>query len=130
MGMYTELHYNVELVRDVPEEVIEVLTHMVSGRSKIVKGLEHPFFSCARWDWMLNSDSYYFNSDTISTLRYDAIGECWYLNIKCNFKNYTGELKEFLAWIDPYVQAQTGEFLGFSRYEEENEPMLVYKGRL
>jgi hypothetical protein len=72
-------------------------------------------------------DSYYFAADTHSTLRYDAIAEAWFICIRCNFKNYCGELRKFCEWIDPYVSANEGEFLGFSRYEESELPDLIFK---
>jgi hypothetical protein len=131
MGMYTELHYNAELREDVPQSVIDILKFMVGDIEEEPKELpDHELFSeGSRWRYMLQMDSYYFDADTHSTLRYDEIGQAYYLCIRCNLKNYSDEIEHFIDWIEPYlgVYIQTGDFLGFYRYEENNEPTLIYR---
>lgn len=91
MGMYTELHLNVELKRDVPESVLAVLRHMVADDEGEPPALpDHPLFATERWRYMLQFDSYYFPADTHSTLRLDDISHTWYLCVRCNLKNYGG----------------------------------------
>lgn len=132
MGMYTELHFNVELKRDVPDEALALLQYMVNPAAKKadVPPLlpDHPLFKTARWDYMLGCDSYYFPADTHSTLRLDDIAKAWYLCIRCNLKNYDGEIGKFLDWVLPYADAGT-ECLGYYRYEENDDPTLIYKTR-
>lgn len=130
MGMYTELHYNAELRKDVPEQVIKVLNYMLhfepgEARPELP---DHPLFKTERWPVMLRMDSYYFAADTPSTMRKDDIGEQYLLCIRCNLKNYGSEIEHFINWIDPYVDAYEGDFLGFYRYEESEEPTLIRKG--
>lgn len=127
MGMYTELHYNVELVRDVPESVLEILRYMLNESAKQPATPDHPLFEKGRWEHMLLCDSYYFAADTHSTLRFDKIANQWFLCIRCNLKNYGDEIEKFIDWIDPYVDAQPGNFLGFSRYEATEDPDLIRK---
>lgn len=130
MGMYTELHYNVELSKDVPEDVINILKFMVGDSEDEPSTLpNHPLFGDTRWRFMLRCDSYYFNADTHSTLRLDGISHSYYLCIRCNLKNYNDEIELFIDWIDPYLDEciAKGEFLGFYRYEEDNEPTLIYR---
>jgi hypothetical protein len=130
MGMYTAFHFNVELKSDVPLSVLTILKYMVRsqpGEQLQVSLPNHPLFSETRWRFMLQCDSYYFSEDTYSTIRYDEIGSCWYLCIRCNFKNYSNEIELFLNWIDPYLANVPGDFLGFYRYEEAREPTLIYK---
>ena len=80
---------------------------------------KHPLFEGdTRWTWMLRSDSYYFAGDTHSTIRFDDIGKCFYLCIRCNLKNYDEEIEHFINWIMPYLAHQPGDFLGFYRIEE------------
>ena len=79
---------------------------------------------------MLNSDSYYFAADTHSTLRYDNIGQCYYLCIRCNLKNYSNEIEKFVDWVMPYIRAYEEDFLGFSRYENTEQPTLIYMKEL
>lgn len=128
MGMYTELHFNVELKEDVPPEVVAVLKYMLNRESNAVEPPlpDHPLFQCFRWRGMLQCDSYYFRADTHSTLRFDDIGRSYYLCIRCNLKNYDDEIEKFVDWIMPYIDAIDGDFLGFSRYEETEVPTLLY----
>ena len=127
MGMYTEFHFNSELKQDVPEEVINILKFMVGDISDITcNPLNHELFSTDRWKHMLYMDSYYFHADTHSTLRYDDNGKCWFLCIRCNLKNYDDEIEKFIDWVTPYLYEDEGNFLGFSRYEETEQPTLIF----
>lgn len=129
MGMYTELHYNAELVSDVPESVLAVLRYMLGMRNNAPELPDHPLFRTSRWHIMLTCDSYYFAADTHSTLRWDEIGDCWYLCVRSNLKNYDQEIERFIEWVDPYVEAGEGEFLGFYRYEESENPTVIRKAQ-
>ena len=71
-------------------------------------------------------DSYYFDADTHSTLRFDDISDSYRLCIRCNLKNYSDEIQKFIDWIIPFLDKYEGEFLGFYRYEETEVPTLVY----
>lgn len=127
MGMYTELHFNSELKNNVPASVLNILSYMVGVHEDEPDQLpNHKLFTDQRWRFMLQCDSYYFDADTISTLRYDDIGNSWYLCIRTNLKNYDDEIEDFIDWIMPYLNKYDGEFLGFYRYEEDEEPTLIY----
>lgn len=133
MGMYTEFHFNAELRQDVPEEILAIIDFMLLENSRI-KNLKiitpsHPLFETPRWKWMLLCDSYYFSADTHSTLRTEKLGgsTSHYLCIRCNLKNYDSEIEKFVDWIDPYLYKESGDFLGFSRYEESEEPTIIRK---
>lgn len=127
MGMYTEFHYNVELRRDTPERVIQSLMRMLGGEA--IPGCDlprHPLFSTPRWDVMLRMDSAYFAADTHSTLRQDRDGS-YFLCVRCNLKNYDGEIEKFCEWLDPFVAGRRGDFLGFYRHEQSENPELIRK---
>ena len=127
MGMYTELHFNAELVNPLPPDVLHVLEYMLGNTEEAHAELpEHPLFGDTRWRFMLRCDSYYFAADTHSTLRYDDIGNCYYLCIRSNLKNYSSEIENFIDWIQPYLAEGEGNFLGFYRYEETEVPTLIY----
>jgi hypothetical protein len=126
MGMYTELHFNSELKKDTPKEVIELLKFMVGEGKESGNLPDDPLFKSERWKFMLQCDSYYFDADTHSTLRLDDISGSYYLCIRCNLKNYDSEIKKFIEWIKPYLNKTKGEFLGFYRYEEDETPTLIY----
>ena len=132
MGMYTELHLNVELRRDTPAEVLDVLRYMlreipVEERPETP---DHPFFETGRWFVLFTMDSYYFKADTHSTLRWDETAEAHFLGVRCNLKNYDQEIQHFIDWITPYVEAEEGDFLGFYRYEETEIPTLIHYGKV
>lgn len=127
MGMYTELHFNSELKKDVPSEVVEILKYMVGDLEEEPSKLpDHDLFKDTRWRFMLRTDSYYFDADTHSTLRYDSIGESYYLCIRTNLKNYDSEIEHFIDWVMPYLNKYDKKFLGFYRYEENEKPTLIY----
>lgn len=128
MGMYTELHFNSALKEDTPADVLDVLRYMVGLHGTLVALLpEHQLFQTERWKYMLRGDSYYFDADTHSTLRYDDIANQHFLCIRCNLKNYSDEIEKFIDWIMPHLDKFPGEFLGFYRYEESEEPTLIYQ---
>ena len=126
MGMYTEFHFNSRLKTDTPPEVIEILKFMTSDRAKPEVLPEHPLFECDRWVWMLKCTSYYFDQITHSVVERDEVNNDYYLSIRCDLKNYDGEIEKFCDWIEPYLDKIPGEFLGFSRYEEIKDPTLIY----
>lgn len=125
MGMYTEFHFNVELKKDVPQNVLDVLYYMI-GESEMPQHIpSHDLFNTDRWEGMLHNDSYYFPADTHSSLRYDDISRSHYLCIRTNLKNYSNEIQLFIDWIEPYCATRHDDFLGFYRYEESHLPTLI-----
>lgn len=122
MGYYTQLHLQVELKKDTPDSVIKTLLHML-GETHF-KPEEVPF-ECDRWEFMLRSSSFYCFPRSFSRL-FQEQGK-HYLFVQCDFKNYTGELNNFLSWISPYVDNDEG-FMGYSRAEDQVKPTLLYKG--
>lgn len=129
MGMYTELHFNSELKKNVSQNIINVLQFMIDNEDKPQSLPDHPLFSTSRWYSMLRTDSYYFDADTHSTLRFDSISESYFLCIRCNLKNYNREIQKFVDWIMPYLAKHNNDFLGFYRYEEDETPTLIYADR-
>ena len=129
MGMYTELRYAAELITDVPGEVIETLQYMTKDKEAInFPQIDHPLFESARWQFMLVCDSYYFDADTHSIIRYDEITKTWFLTIQCNLKNYNDEIAKFVSWITPYIQYNRDypeAIVGYTRYEEQDIPTLI-----
>ena len=123
MGMYTELNMAVSLSSDTPERVVETLKFMLGDSEKRVLD-DHALFATTRWDIMLRCDSYYFDGRTDSSMIQDDIDHEYKLNIRCNFKNYDNEIELFLNWLQPYMK--TFGFIGYTRYEEYDDPYLIY----
>jgi len=127
MGMYTEFHFNAKLKSDTPEEVLHILQYMLHEQPKLNTRLpDHALFKCARWDYMLVSDSSYFCAQTHSQVSVDDLINSKYLCIRCNLKNYNHEIQQFLDWIHPYLDQSPCDFLGFYRYEIHDTPTLIY----
>ena len=131
MGMYTELHLYGDLKKEIPDDVLTMLKFMC-GMDKEVEPpmLDHPLFNCSRWRFMLNCDSAYFAARTLSEVIESVYeGEIMFrtLNVRCNVKNYSNEIQEFVKWIMPWIDETPGDFLGFMRYEEDHQATWIHK---
>lgn len=125
MGMYTELVLGIEIEDN--DKIIQTLRYML-GETEYQPVDDHELFKTDRWDYMLKCDSYYFDGQTDSKLYMDDLYEDnpkFYLNVRCNLKNYGNEINKFLDWLNPYIK--TFGFLGYLRYEENEDPTLIYK---
>ncbi len=129
MGNYTEMFFRVELREDVPPAVVDVLAWYSQGQSRIPDGLpENEFFRAANWSTALSMGDFVTPTNTVPVQFW--IDECnpdqWRLIVHCSAKNYDREFEKFLDWIMPYVDAQPGEFLGYTRYDERgDQPTLI-----
>jgi hypothetical protein len=126
MGMYTQLHLGIDLKKDTPEEVINILKYLSNPTDDEPKELpKHEFFQCDRWKWLFTMDSYYFDYKTQCAFTYDDVNRYWNLSVTSNLKNYCGEIEKFIDWIKPYINSYPGDFLGYSRYEEFQDPIII-----
>lgn len=57
----------------------------------------------------------------------DPYLERFLIGIHANFTNYDDEIEKFVDWIDPYVDAHPGDFLGYSVYDSRDRPRLFFK---
>lgn len=127
MGMYTEFVFASNLKRDTPQGVIDILKAMTEGEGyELLNIPEDNFFKCYRWRWLFTCDSYYFNGETNTLFTYDDILKTCTLTVRSNLKNYDLEIQKFLKWIKPYLDKYEDDFLGYYRYEEDDEPTLIY----
>ena len=129
MGMYTELNIGVSLRSDTPLDVISIIEYMldIDNMKMCDVPFDHPLFSTERWSFMLLTGSYYFDGRTDSSMVRDDIDNEYKLNVRCNLKNYDDEIDLFLDFIRPYLV--TSGFLGYKRYEEDDDPTLIYNNR-
>jgi hypothetical protein len=122
MGMYTEIFVNVNLKKETPDEVLNVLRAMCfEGDEEHLKGFP------IRWDRLFSDGSYYTPRTSCASLKWDRISEAWSLLGKGDIKNYEREIEQFFDWIMPWVDASPGEFIGYKRYEDSDLPTLVVK---
>ena len=127
MGMYTEFVFASELKKETPKEVIDILKYMVGDVEEYTCELpNNDLFKTRRWEFMLRCDSYYFDGKTSSIFVYDDIAKSYFITIRCNLKNYNSEIENFCDWISPYLKQYNNNFLGYHRYEEFNNPTLLY----
>lgn len=126
MGMYTEVYINVDLKKETPDDVIQVLKAMCrmwpdDECDEVLKDFPD------RWDCLFSNMSYYTPSTRCRFLEFDYITSRWSLLGKGDIKNYGQEIEKFFEWVDPWVDAYPGEFIGYKRYEEDLSPTLYYK---
>ncbi len=141
MGMYTEIYVNIDLKQDLPENALYVLKGLVrSVKSRCnfhnqdfdhtdVDVDDEKFIELTskfgdRFPWLFCNGSYYTPNTTVAELSYDFISESWSLLGKGDIKNYDDEIQQFFEWIAPYSDT---EFLGYSRYEEDEKPTLYFR---
>lgn len=141
MGMYTEIYVNIDLVEDLPDDVLYVLKGLVRVVDCNSNFDNKPFNHSTvnydddkfkqltsgfgrRFPWLFCNGSYYLPNTTVAELSYNFISNRWSLLGKGDLKNYRSEIQQFFKWIAPY---STTEFLGYSRYEEEDEPTLHFR---
>jgi hypothetical protein len=126
MGMYTDFCFDAEFKANTPSEITELLTAWSKGDDLTNDLPDHPFFKCDRWSFIGHCCSYYFDSKPLFRFEFDSILNKYTINIRCNLKNYSDEIEKFCDWIYPYLAKAEGEFLGFSRYEKDQTPTLIF----
>jgi hypothetical protein len=141
MGMYTEIYVNIDLVEGVSDDVIDTLKCMVNEvfcvnnwedeyfDQKVIQDGSDRFNELmkdkpARFPWLFSNGSYYTPYTQVSKLSYDYNSGQWSLLGKGDIKNYCSAIETFFEWIAPYSETQ---FLGYSRYEECDEPTLYFR---
>jgi hypothetical protein len=125
MGMYTEIYINVDLKKDTPDDVIGVLKamcHMLPDQECSDVLADYP----DRWICLFSNMSYYTPFTNCRFLEFDDISKKWSLLGKGDIKNYNMEIEKFFEWIMPYVDGYPGDFIGYSRYEEDQKPTLMF----
>ena len=121
MGMYTQFHFGSQLKSDTPKEVIDILEFMAGITDEEPSIIpEHEFFKCDRWKVLFRMSSAYFDYQTHCEFSEGC------LSVTSNLKNYDNEIDKFVCWVSPYLRKYEGDFLGYSRYEEFEQPELIF----
>jgi hypothetical protein len=130
MGTYTEIYVKVVLKEYVDDNVINILKYMLGIDDVESEDLEippHSLFATERWHYMLRSGSHYHIPYKVKLFECHDIGNNYYLVVRSDFKNYDGEIEKFFDWITPYIEKDGDKtFIGYSLYEEDDEPKLYY----
>lgn len=122
MGMYTELVIKADVKPNIPTIVESVLHYLFNNGDKPEIYPEHKFFTCDRWD-MIGSCSSHYHIPWATSKYHNG-----YLFSRSDIKNYAEEIELFIDWIKPYLDEEEGKCIGWSWYEEDNEPELLYMG--
>ena len=126
MGMYTEIFFRAELRTDVPTKVIDLIRAWITN--EVPDNLpDHPLFKCDRWGTLLNGGSAYFPTMVSPVFARGGFSHEWELSFNSSLKNYDGEIQQFFDWINPYLRAVPGEFIGYHLYEADEVPTLMLK---
>lgn len=128
MGDYTELNIAVKL--KLTDNIRKILEYMTGGRADTDFTVPtHPLFESPRWEFMLMCDSFYFdhtaNSSLVNKKPWEEEDDMErIINVRCDLKNYSDEIENFLDWI--YQYSKTRGFIGYMRYEYDEDPTLIY----
>ena len=132
MGMYTELVLKCEIKENVPENVHNILSYLFNqadGFDNPPPQPDHAFFLCERWRMLGQCSSFYhvpFALSKYSTGFSDGRAG-GYIFSRSDLKNYDNEIKHFIDWLTPYIDQEDGECIGWSWYEEDDRPTLLFK---
>ncbi|MDD3961292.1 MAG: hypothetical protein PHT77_05455 [Bacteroidales bacterium] len=133
MGMYTELVFGARLKEDVPQHIVEMLKVMFKHNERLPEKYSDWNSKFPEIRIIPFGGSHYFAvQDSLSRLSYDEISKDWTVCIRCNIKNYDHEIQNFIDWITPYIEegsGQNNDFLGYTLYEEDPEPKLLWLKR-
>jgi len=131
MGMYTELVLKCQIKDDLPADVRSVLKYLFKGGDKPLAVLpDHEFFKCPRWDFIGQGSSFYHHPAALSdywTGHGDDDNRGGYLFSRSDLKNYDNEIEKFIDWLRPYIDENDEQCIGWSWYEEEDQPTLLFK---
>lgn len=119
MGMYTELLIKAGVKSDLPAEVESVLQFLFNNGDKPEHLPSHNFFNKGRWEFIGKSSSFYHVPWSISRYEHDVIFS------RSDLKNYDSEIESFLDWVKPYINGCEGDCIGYTWYEEDDQPKLV-----
>lgn len=130
MGMYTELVLKCEIKDDVPPYVKDVLKYLFKAGDEPKMLPQHEFFKCSRWPMVGQGSSFYHHPRAMSdywTGHGDKDDRGGYIFSRSDLKNYDAEIAKFLDWLMPYIDQLDGECIGWTWYEEDEKPTLIYK---
>lgn len=120
MGAYTEIFVNADLVADTPKNVIDTLNSICERDLQYITDNNLP----KKWTVLFCNGSYYTPNTSIASLScddgdYSIFGKG---DIKDN-----GEIDLFFEFIAPWCD---GNFLGYSRIEHDDKPIIKYRDEI
>ena len=139
MGMYTEIVVKIDFTRKkIGSKNFDILDYMFNPDTELMDdnyepiGLEipeHEFFKCHRWDCVGNMNSFYHHPDRVNSWAItNGNADSIYLFARNDLKNYDSEIEKFFDWLNTLDFGYSGDFVGYSLYEEDRTPTIHYKG--
>ena len=129
MGMYTELVVTAR-IKDDPDTVA-LINYMIGESIEEPEKLPDSelFTDDTCWQIMLQCSSYYHIPRIVHLFEYDEIGKYWCFHNRSDFKDYSNESIMFFEWLRTVLDDRhEGVMLGYTRYEEDREPIIYYDG--
>lgn len=139
MGMHTEVVVKINFARkQIGDNNFNILDYMFNQNTKLMTDdykpsdkitiPEHPFFKCQRWDCIGNMSSFYHHPDRVSSwVTTHGNEDSIYLFARNDLKNYDDEIDKFFDWLNTLDFMYSGEFIGYSLYEEDSTPTIYNK---
>ena len=125
--MYQEFYMNSSLI-NLTDNIIKLLKFMTGDMSiEQISLTSDELFKLDRWEYILQSESSRFDSISKSSLDYSAIDDCYFIRVSCALNNDKNQIQKFINFINPYLNKKHGEFLGYIREEDSNEPIILKK---
>jgi len=130
----TKLKLDIKLIFDVPEDVLKVLRQML-GNALNERQIDeydlpiHELFEDPSWEYVLKDNRECLVAESASVMRYDHDDGQYFLNIQTEKHNYNNEVERFVDWIDPYVDAFYGEYLGYKIRDGDDGKTPLFKER-
>jgi hypothetical protein len=124
MANLTELFFRVHLRADAPACLLDWLE--LVGTLERVEPYDdgHPFFARRRWWVTLVGVDPITTPTIVPTFLFQRGNDCDdrpILNIHSTFRNYDSEVTAFVDWITQWVDADPGDFLGYSLYDDSRD---------
>lgn len=124
MGMYTEILVKADVnLTEINDTDRAVLNYLFGEGEKPAVLPEHRFFKLPRWEYIGQCSSFYHHPKALNNFDISY----GYIFSRSDLKNYDGEISAFFDWFSPLTTAEPGKCIGYSWYEENDGPELIYK---
>lgn len=126
--MYQELYLNAKLKNNIPENILKILKLMCGDMSiEDILITSDALFKTENWQYMLQSESSRFDLTARSTIDYSPVDDCYVLRVSCSLNNSEKQIEKFLGFINNYLDKKPGQFLGYVRHEDNDNPLIIKK---
>src|SRR6266436_1079227 len=131
MGHYTEFVLNVKLQSDMPAQAIDMLLFLSDQGTEPTVLPDHPFFSSTQWrDILIGLPPCGSMPHTSPVFKRDEDNgdedAPYWLSVRSEFRNADQEIKKFMDWLLPLLDAMDGDFLGYQKRDYGTDEVTLY----